>query len=91
MIQTHVNLCDLLDTTRQRSQVQVFASQGELREYTLETGKFFPREEAYEGGLLKYLLREIIGTYHGNRMAGGKGRKIRDASSGKRKMKRNQD
>lgn len=68
MIQTHVNLCDLLDTTRQRNKVQVFASEAELRGYTLKTEKFFPREEAYEGGLLKYLLRQITGTYRGNRM-----------------------
>lgn len=67
MLQTHVNLCDLLDTTRQRSKVQVFASEDDLREYTLRTGRFFPREEAYAGGLLKFLLREITGTYHGNR------------------------
>ena len=75
MIQTHVNLCDLLDTTRQRSKVQVFTSEQALREYTLKTGKFFPREEAYEGGLLKYLLREIIGTYFGNRMTAGSRKK----------------
>ena len=67
MIRTHVNLCDLLDTTRQHTQVQIFASEEDLRKYTLETGKFFPREDAYAGGLLRYLLREIIGTYHGHR------------------------
>ena len=67
MIQTHVNLCDLLDTTRQRSKVQVFASEKDLRYYTQETEKYFPREEAYAGGLLKYLLREITGTYLGTR------------------------
>lgn len=67
MIQTHVNLCDLLDTTRQRSKVQVFASEHDLREYTLRTSRFFPLEEAYAGGLLKFLLREITGSYHGNR------------------------
>jgi hypothetical protein len=74
MIQTHVNLCDLLDTTRQCSKVQIFASEEDLREYTLETGLVFPRVEAYAGGLLKYLLREITGKYHGNRKA-GRGRK----------------
>lgn len=67
MIQTHVNLCDLLDTTRQRSEVKVFSSSNELRLYTINTGKFFPKVDAYAGGLLKYLLREITGTYEGNR------------------------
>ena len=78
MIQTHVNLCNLLDTTRQRSKVQVFASEEGLREYILKTGRVFPREEAYAGGLLKYLLGEITGTYHGNRTTcGGRRRKER--------------
>ena len=67
MINTHVNLCDLLDTARQGTRVHVFASEKELRVYTKETRRIFPREEAYEGGLLKYLLREISGKYYGNR------------------------
>ena len=67
MIRTHVNLCDLLDTTRQRSKVQVFASEHDLREYTIRTGRVFPRKEAYAGGLLKFLLGEITGTYRGSR------------------------
>ena len=67
MINTHVNLSDLLDTTRQNTRVHVFASEEELREYTRETGRIFPKEEAYAGGLLKYLLRQIFGTYLGNR------------------------
>ena len=67
MINTHVNLSDLLDTTRQGTRVHVFASEEELREYTIETGRIFPKEDAYAGGLLKYLLRQIFGIYHGNR------------------------
>lgn len=70
MIDTHVNLSDLLDSTRQGTRPHVFGSEEELRVYTKSTGRVFPREEAYAGGLLKYLLREIFGTYHGNR---GKG------------------
>ena len=77
MINTHVNLSDLLDTTRQGTRVHVFASEEELREYTRETGRVFPKEEAYAGGLLKYLLREIFGTYHGNRGKKGFGRRKR--------------
>lgn len=78
MMQTHVNLCDLLDSTRQRSQVKVFSSDIELRAYTVRTGNFFPLYHAYAGGLLKYLLREIKSKYFGYRVPGGlkKGKKI---------------
>lgn len=71
MINTHINLSDLLDTTRQGTRVHVFASEEELRVYTKRTGRIFPKEEAYAGGLLKYLLREIFGTYHGKRGKNG--------------------
>ena len=37
-----------------------FSSLEELRAYTIETKKIFPREDAYAGGLLAYLLREIL-------------------------------
>ena len=67
MINTHVNLSDLLDTTRQSTRVHVFASEEELREYTKESGRIFPKEDAYAGGLLKYLLRQIFRTYQGQR------------------------
>jgi len=52
---------------RQGRDVRVFDSEEELRKYTISEGKFFPLEEAYAGGLLEYLLREIVGTYYGNR------------------------
>jgi hypothetical protein len=54
----HVNLVDLVDTSRDG--VELFASLDELREYTIESGKFFPKESAYAGGVLKFLLREIL-------------------------------
>ena len=84
MINTHVNLSDLLDTTRQGTRVHVFASEEELREHTLETGRIFPKEEAYAGGLLKYLLRQIFGTYHGNRGKKGPTRRKREKREDKR-------
>lgn len=85
MIQTHVNLCDLLDSTRQRSRVRIFSSELELRWFTIRTGNFFPREHAYAGGLLKYLLREITGEYlgsrvQGSRVQGGSRKKGKEAS-----------
>lgn len=78
MINRHVNLSDLLDTTRQGTRVHVFASEEELRIYTKRTGRMFPKEEAYAGGLLKYLLREIFGTYHGKRGKNGFFRRKRE-------------
>jgi len=40
--------------------VTVFVSELKLSEYTKQTGKFFPRDNAYAGGLLRYLLRRIM-------------------------------
>ncbi|KAF2441936.1 hypothetical protein P171DRAFT_82746 [Karstenula rhodostoma CBS 690.94] len=54
----HVNLVDLVDTSGQN--IELFTCLDELREYTIETGKFFPKESAYAGGVLKFLLREIL-------------------------------
>jgi hypothetical protein len=55
----------------------------ELAEYTIEEGRFFPKLEAYAGGVLRYLLREITGEYKGRdridrssrTRVGGKGRR----------------
>ncbi len=58
--QTHVNLVDLVDTQRTGVAVEVFSSLGQLQVYTRETGKVFPKKDAYAGGLLRYLLREIF-------------------------------
>lgn len=80
VIQTHVNLCDLLDSSRQHSRVRIFSSELELRWFTIRTGNFFPREHAYAGGLLKYLLREITGEYLGSRVQGGSRKKGKEAS-----------
>lgn len=38
----------------------MFESERDLSQYTISTGKFFPRENAYAGGLLRYLLRHIL-------------------------------
>ncbi|KAI9567947.1 hypothetical protein HD554DRAFT_2314600 [Boletus coccyginus] len=56
-----VNLVDLVDTKNTGVDVRVFNSERELSDYTKSTGKFFPRDSAYAGGLLRYLLRHI---YH---------------------------
>lgn len=44
-----------------------FESEGELSWYTRDTGKYFPRDNAYAGGLLKFLLRRIFGPGTSNR------------------------
>ncbi|OAL46897.1 hypothetical protein IQ07DRAFT_614109 [Pyrenochaeta sp. DS3sAY3a] len=54
----HVNLVDLVDTSGR--DVELFTCLDDLREYTKESGKFFPKESAYAGGVLKFLLREIF-------------------------------
>ncbi|KAF2129715.1 hypothetical protein P153DRAFT_422521 [Dothidotthia symphoricarpi CBS 119687] len=54
----HVNLVDLVDVSRRG--VKLFPSLAALRVYTIETGKFFPKESAYAGGVLRFLLREIL-------------------------------
>ncbi|KNZ77607.1 hypothetical protein J132_04974 [Termitomyces sp. J132] len=56
----HVNLVDLVDHPNTGEPVQLFTTEVELSEYTRESKKFFPKENAYAGGLLKYLLRHII-------------------------------
>ena len=63
----HVNLSDLLDGGRSGAEVQTFDSQKELAAYTISEGRFFPKEQAYAGGVLRYLLREILGTYQGHK------------------------
>jgi hypothetical protein len=74
---THVNLVDLVDAARIGTPVRLFASLEELITYTIRTGKLFPKENAYQGGLLKELLREIRNPYFGKRRNGSAKRKDR--------------
>ncbi|KAF8470435.1 hypothetical protein DFH94DRAFT_771213 [Russula ochroleuca] len=54
----HVNLVDLVEGTREN--IQIFGSEKELSEYTRTTGKFFPKENAADGGVLRALRRHIL-------------------------------
>lgn len=63
--QTHVNLVDLVDTVRTGESVKVFPNLKKLQSYTIKNRKFFPKEDAYAGGLLRFLLREILNSYEG--------------------------
>lgn len=67
MKKVHVNLIDLVDNQRNGASVTIFPNVKELREYTIENGKFFPKEHAYAGGVLRFLLREITGVHHGKK------------------------
>lgn len=61
----HINLVDLVD--HPTGDIRVYDSLERLREYTRTTGKYFPKENEYAQGLLKYLLREIHLKYAGHR------------------------
>lgn len=60
-----VNLVDLVDTPNTGHCASQFDTLEELKDYTLATGKFFLKESAYAGGMLKFLLREILHKHEG--------------------------
>ncbi|KAI0069692.1 hypothetical protein K474DRAFT_1714010 [Panus rudis PR-1116 ss-1] len=54
IIQTiHVNLVDLVEARRLSESVTIFPNVHELRKYTLESDKVFPKNHAKAGGVLK--------------------------------------
>ncbi|KAI0797242.1 hypothetical protein BC629DRAFT_1592291 [Irpex lacteus] len=56
----HVNLVDLVDTQGTGHTVDTFPTEVALATYTKDTSKFFPRQHAKAGGLLRLLLRHIM-------------------------------
>ena len=72
VLSTHVNLSDLLDGGRSGSEVRIFDTEAELAAYTISSGRIFPKVEAYAGGVLRYLLREITGVYGGRKVNHGR-------------------
>ncbi|KAJ3730638.1 hypothetical protein C8R42DRAFT_650760 [Lentinula raphanica] len=78
----HVNICDLVD-----HRPMLFSSESELADYSRSTGKIYPKDNAYAGGLLRFLLRQISGpgAYHGQRRSGGHGQ----ARGGRKSKKSN--
>ncbi|KAG9090987.1 hypothetical protein FS749_000156 [Ceratobasidium sp. UAMH 11750] len=56
---TYVNIVDLVDVPVTQIPVEHFGGEQELSDYTKRTGKYFPKENAYAGGLLRFLLRQI--------------------------------
>ena len=51
-----VNIVDLVDSRRTGGKVERFESMEELREYTKDTNRVFPKEEAKKNGFLAALL-----------------------------------
>ncbi|KAF7424607.1 hypothetical protein PC9H_009915 [Pleurotus ostreatus] len=72
ILSKHINLVDLTENPRGR--VRIFDSLKALSTYTKRTEKYFPKKNAYAGGLLKYLLREIHSKYAGHRKPGDRRR-----------------
>ncbi|KAF8730601.1 hypothetical protein AX14_005409 [Amanita brunnescens Koide BX004] len=58
----HVNLVDFIDTRLTGDPIKIFETEKELRKYTREEGKYYPKESAKESGVLRYLLRKILKT-----------------------------
>lgn len=57
---TFVNIVDLTDVPSTGQSATIFDTEMELSVYTKATGKIFPLDEAIAGGLLRYLLRNIM-------------------------------
>ncbi|GAO15884.1 uncharacterized protein UV8b_07771 [Ustilaginoidea virens] len=56
----HVNIIDFIDSQRTGRPVRAFKTEARLRRYTGDTEKFFPKDEAKERPLLRYLLRDVV-------------------------------
>ncbi|TBU30262.1 hypothetical protein BD311DRAFT_755082 [Dichomitus squalens] len=56
----HVNLVDFIHRPKPDEPVQTFKDEVALSEYTLRTGRTFPREDVPERSLLECLLRHIL-------------------------------
>jgi len=56
---THVNLVDLMNARRTGEKIKKFDSYNQLRKYTKETGKVYPKKDA-KGDVVKVLLRRIF-------------------------------
>ncbi|KAF8243171.1 hypothetical protein K440DRAFT_669816 [Wilcoxina mikolae CBS 423.85] len=66
VLNPHINLIDLHECGRMGQRAQIFKKEQDLVEYTQDTGRKFPLEEAYQDALLHYLLREIDNDYLGS-------------------------
>ncbi len=55
-----VNIYDLIDAVNANTTPRIFGSLAELRAYTLDEDKMFPKKEAKKGGPVKALLAHIL-------------------------------
>jgi len=82
---THVNLVDLVDGFENPDRlITKFPSVKALSEYTIDTGKYFPRANVHAGDLLKYLLRQILSP-PSERQSHSRGGKRRGGPSARRR------
>ncbi|KAH8998353.1 hypothetical protein EDB86DRAFT_2912760 [Lactarius hatsudake] len=63
VLRKHVNLVDLVHGSKK--EVQIFKTEKELSEYTIATEKYFPKEDAQDGGVLRALRRQILAPRKG--------------------------
>ena len=54
----HINLVNLVQGDKM--EVQIFETERDLSKYTKRTKKFFPKEDAVDGGVLCVLCRRIF-------------------------------
>ncbi|KAJ3897733.1 hypothetical protein F5879DRAFT_995611 [Lentinula edodes] len=80
----HVNICDLVD--HKEDVPTKHPSEAALAKYSHSSGKIYPRENAYAGGLLRFLLRQIYGEYHGQRREGVQRRRGQGQGGGHGKL-----
>ncbi|KAH8995427.1 hypothetical protein EDB92DRAFT_1794906 [Lactarius akahatsu] len=71
VLKKHVNLVDLVHGSKE--EVRIFQTEEELSKYTKETKKFFPKEDAVDGGVLRALRRHILAPREGTSSSMSKG------------------
>ncbi|KAK3615451.1 hypothetical protein LTR56_026583 [Elasticomyces elasticus] len=64
ILDTQINLSDMLNSTQTGRSVKIFQTRDELIEYTVQEDRYFRKEDAYAGSLLRYFLREIHNDYY---------------------------
>jgi hypothetical protein len=74
----HVNLVDLAHGSKE--EVRIFETEKQLSVYTKKTKKFFPKESAKDGGVLRALRRRIFAPRDGTSLS--RRRKVRGDNDG---------
>jgi hypothetical protein len=58
-----INLVDVRDSRKTGKTVRQFNTLRELQDCMIEKGRYFAKKSAYAGGVLKFILREILSTH----------------------------